>query len=291
MNAFICHTLMMLEDVGMSVEYPHIQHITVDENGKCAIHSNLSLMQGKRVSIEQNTRLKFLILFVLLDAHLDATYPKMEGESYHKKCENIPDESEYDFILKQVFRVAKVIRNALVHNQSLFCITSNGVHVDYKRGKSHFCLNMSREAFNDLLTAIVMYIKGDMGKGNYFLGIVRSIYTDIRTGITQFEDEFSRMLEPSREGIKLNWRMRQFVQNPPYNCISDVIRFIYEVNKIPRGEGADSPYYEINPDFCIIYKNEKFLVPREALDHELSIKKYDLITDWKKEDSWPPNNM
>ncbi|HFT8168084.1 TPA: hypothetical protein ACU9Z1_005724 [Pseudomonas aeruginosa] len=216
MNMFIHHTLTMLEDAGMSTRYPEIRHITLDENGRSTVHSHHSLIQGKRVSIEQNQQMKFLMLFTLLDFHVDAVYPELEGKSYRQKYLNLPVQGDYNLVLSQLFRVAKVIRNALVHNQSSFAMTDGHVSVGYARDQQHFCLKMSWEAFKDFLTAIIMYVRGDMGKGSYFLGIMRSVYASILAGITQFNDEFGSVLAQPTAGIKMKRRLRQVVLHPPY---------------------------------------------------------------------------
>lgn len=235
-------------------------------------------MHGKRVSIEQNPQMKFMMLFALLDFYVDATYPDMEGKGYREKYKNLPAQGDFNLILRQLFRVAKVIRNALVHNLSSFAIADGHVNVDYKRGKEHFSLKMSMEAFTDFHTAIVMYIKGDMGKGNYFLGIMRAIYANILAGITHFNDEFGSTLEQLSAGIRMKPCVRQVVLHPPYETSGGVLRFAIAERQIPAWEGMD---------LYIVHNGEEFLIPREALDEDLSIAERDLIADWKREGSFP----
>lgn len=236
MSWFIHHTLMMLEDAGMSIRYPEIRRVTLDEQGKSTMHRHVSLMHGKRVSIEQNPQMKFMMLFALLDFYVDATYPDMEGKGYREKYKNLPAQGDFNLILRQLFRVAKVIRNALVHNLSSFAIADGHVNVDYKRGKEHFSLKMSMEAFTDFHTAIVMYIKGDMGKGNYFLGIMRSIYAKIQAGITHFNDEFGSTLEQLSAGIRMKPCVRQVVLHPPMKPVARYFALPLRSAKFQRGK-------------------------------------------------------
>lgn len=278
MSMFIHHTLMMLEDAGMSIKYPEIRHITLDENGNGKMHAHYSLIQGRRVSVEQNQQMKFLMLFTLLDFHVDASYPELEGKGYREKYENLPTQGDYNLILRQLFRVAKVIRNALVHNQSSCVLSEGKVSVDYRHGKHHFCLNMSWEEFQDFQTAIVMYVRGDMGKGSYFMGIMRSMYASILAGITQFNDELGSALEQPTAGIKMKRHVRQIVMHPPYETCGDALRFPCAARETPEWEGLD---------LYIVRNDKEFLVPREALDEELSITECDLIADWKREGHYP----
>ncbi|WP_395757097.1 hypothetical protein [Achromobacter sp. EB05] len=278
MSMFIHHTLMMLEDAGMSIKYPQICHITLDEDGRGRMHAYHSLIQGRRVSVEQNQQMKFLMLFTLLDFHVDASYPKLEGKGYREKYESLPAQGDYNLILRQLFRVAKVIRNALVHNQSSFDISEGKFSVDYRRGKHHFCLSMSWEEFQDFQTAIIMYVKGDMGKGSYFMGIMRSMYASILAGITQFNDEFGSAFEQPTTGIKMKRHVRQIVMHPPYETRDDRLHFPSAARETPEWEGLD---------LYIVRNDKEFLVPREALDEDLSLTEHDLIADWKREGHYP----
>lgn len=282
MSMFIQHTLMMLEDAGMSIRYPEIRKVTLNEQGMSTIYSRHCLMQGKRVSIEENPQMKFMMLFALLDFYVDATYPEMEGKGYREQYENLPTQGDFNLILSQLFRVAKVIRNALVHNLSSFAIDGAHVRVDYKRGKNHFSLKMSMKAFRDFHTAIIMYIKGDMGKGNYFLGIMRSIYAQILAGITHFNDEFGSSVEQPSGGIRMKPRVRQVVLHPPYETSSKAFRFAIAELQISAWEGMD---------LYIVHNGDEFLIPREALDENLSITERDLIANWKREGHFPQVKM
>lgn len=279
MSTFIHHTLMMLEDAGMSIEYPIIRHITPDKDGNNTMHAKHSCLQGRRVSVEQNQQMIFLMLFTLLDFHVDASNPGLRDKGYREKYVSLPAQGDYNLILRQLFRVAKVIRNALVHNRSSFVISDDQVSVDYKRGKIHFRLNMSRDAFKDFHSAIAMYVRGDMGKGSYFLGIMRSMYASILAGITQFDDEDKCKFDQPTAGIKMKWQVRQIVLHPPYETCGDALRFPSAARQIAEWEGMD---------IYIVRSGEEFLVPLEALDENLSITKHDLITNWKREGHYPP---
>jgi len=279
MSMFIHHTLMMLEDAGMSIRYPEIGHITLDKDGKRTTIYYSHIMSGSRVSIEKNQRMKFLMLFTLLDFHVDSTHPELEGKSYRQKYLNLPIQGDYNLILRQLFRMAKIVRNSLIHNQSSFAIADGHISVDYTHHQQQFCLKMSWEAFNDFHTAIVMYVKGDMGKGNYFLGIMRSVYASILAGITQFNDEFGDALEQPMTGIKMKRYVRQVILHPPYEKFDDALRF-------PGAAFQIAEWEEI--DLYFIHNGMEYLLPREALDKNLSITEHDLISNWKREGHYPP---
>lgn len=278
MSQFIHHTLMMLEDVGMSIRYPEIRHVTLEEGGKSTVHMSLFTRLGTRVSIEQNPQMKFMMIFALLDFHIDATHPDMEGKSYKKKYENLPATGDFDLILRQLFRVAKVVRNALVHKPSAFSVSEGSVAVGYTYGNTSFSVKMSAEALTNFYTMIVMYLKADMGNGSYFLGIIRSIYWNFLAGLGSFSDEFGSSLEQPSAGTIIKPHVRQVFLNPKHKAENARIHIIIPEKKIQEREGMD---------FQISYDGDDFLIPSEALDSDFSISEHDLVSNWKRVGRFP----
>lgn len=272
--SFIHHSLMLLEDAGMSVGYPDIDWIT--QGGKQS--SFISALQGRRVSIEQNQQLKLMMIFSLLDFHVDTMHPGMEGKSYRQKYMDLPVSGDYDLMLRELFRVAKMMRNALVHNPSSFSIANKHVNIDYTHGKTNFRVKMSLEALAGFYTAIVMYLKGDMGRGNYFLGIMRSIYSNMLLGIKVFNDDFDNALKVPSSGIKMKWHTRFVHSNPQHQISEGRIHILAPNRKLQPWEGLD---------FHITRNGDDFLIPREALSEDLSISELDLINNWKREGHFP----
>ncbi|VFR32081.1 hypothetical protein AMP9_2606 [plant metagenome] len=272
--SFIHQSLTLLEDAGMSVGYPNIHWIAQDGRQS----SFFSAIQGNRGSIEQNQHLKLVMIFSLLDFHVDTMHPGMEGKSYRQKYADLPINGDYDRMLRELFRVAKVMRNALVHNPSSFSIANKHVNIDYTHGKTNFRLEMSLEALAGFYTSIVMYLKGDMGRGNYFLGIMRSIYSNMLLGIKVFNDDFGNTLEAPSSGIKMKWHTRLVHSNPQHQISDGRIHILAPNRELQPWEGLD---------FHIARNGDDFLIPREALNEDLSISELDLINNWKREGHFP----
>jgi hypothetical protein len=242
MNSFIHLTLMMLEDVGMFVRYPDVRQVTLDEDGKSTVHMSFSSMVGTRVNIEQNQPMKFMIIFALLDFYVDTSHPGMEGLSFSQKYKHLPSHGDFELIFRQLFRMAKLIRNSLVHNSSSFGIGDGHLDVDYTFRGTNFCLNMSTEALIDFYTAIVMFIKGDLGKGDYFLGIMRAIYRNILAGTKRFSDESGSELEECSDGLEIKPYVREIFTNPSYEISKGVIRFTTPKGKNLEWQPTAHPY-------------------------------------------------
>jgi len=177
------------------------------------------------VNIQHNPQLEFMMLFSMLDFYIDSKHPELEGNSFSQKCKKLPTDCDLDLILMQLYRIAKIIRNALIHNQSAASFSNSYLVIDYTHNNRTFSLKMSRIAYDDFRTAIVMYLRQDMGRGNYFLGIIRSVYDDILAGVINFNDELSNKLEHCSSGLRLNRRLRERILNPNYDKDSGLLRF------------------------------------------------------------------
>jgi len=174
MSQFIHHALMLLEDAGMSVRYPDIHRITREADGTSSRLISRSGMQGRRVSIEQNPQMKFMMMFALLDAHVDATDPALEGLTYRQKYQRMPAADDAAMMLRELFRLAKLIRNTLVHHPSAFRLETGQLRISYLHKNTAFALTMSDMALRHFYTALQMILRGDLGTGNYFDGTMRS---------------------------------------------------------------------------------------------------------------------
>src|SRR3546814_3073119 len=97
---------------------------------------------------------------------------------------------------------------------------------------TNFSVNISPSVLNDFYTAVVMYIKGDMGKGSYFVGIVRSIYWNFLAGTNSFFDEFGNSLEESTVGIKIKPYVRQIFVNPRHEIKDGLVRILIPERKV-----------------------------------------------------------
>jgi len=270
---------MLLEDCGMSIRYPEIRHVEIDSTGKRTVNMTFSCLAGRRVSIEQNQQMKFLMMFALFDLHIDSNHPQLEGKSFSQKYKSLPRENDYNLILRELYRVSKVIRNSLVHNPSSFKILNGYLDVNYSFKETNFRVKISLDSLNSFYTSLVMYIKGDLGKGNYFLGILRSIYREILEGMSEFADEFEYVLCTPSGGLEILPHVREVILKPEYIITNDYLQIKVNETRAPEWQGTD---------FYLVHEEKDILVPKEALDQELKINRRALLDDWKYEGSFPP---
>ncbi|NWO07305.1 MAG: hypothetical protein HLX50_16925 [Alteromonadaceae bacterium] len=281
MNSFIYHAIMMLEDIGMSVGYPDFHHATVNNDGSKKVYMKICDRIGNRVSIEQNQKMKFMMIFAIFDVYIDSCYPELEGLSFSQKYKNIPSDNDMDLMLGQLFRIAKVIRNSIIHSPSSFEFSNSNLNVEYEFRGTNFFVELSFDALNTFYTAIVMYTKGDLGTGNYFLGIMRYVFSNIISGVSRFSDEFGTELKHPDCGIKIKPYLREVVMNTEYELKDGEVKINVDESKLSEWQGAD---------FYIERNGEDFLVPIEALRSDLTIEEASLMSKWRYEGSFPPLN-
>lgn len=271
MSQFIHHTLMLLEDAGMSVRYPDIHRITREADGTSSRLMGRSALHGRRVSVEQNPQMKFMMMFALLDAHIDAGDPALEGLTYRQKYLRLPATDDAATVLRELFRVAKLIRNTLVHHPSAFRIEVGQIQITYQYSNTAFTLTMSDMALRHFYTALQMVLRGDLGTGNYFDGIMRSLYAEVVYGIYAFSDDFGTELTAPPLGLRIQPHTRQLHLNPQYESRDGRVFFLGPAEPRPALEGMD---------FYLARAGEQYLVPVEALDGAHSIAEVALQRDW-----------
>jgi len=155
------------------------------------------------------------------------------------------------------------------------------INVEYEFRGTNFFVELSFDALNTFYTAIVMYTKGDLGTGNYFLGIMRYIFSNIISGVSRFSDEFGTELRHPDCGIKIKPYLREVVMNTEYELKDGEVKINFDESKLSEWQGAD---------FYIERNGEDFLVPIEALRSDLTIEEASLMSKWRYEGSFPPLN-
>lgn len=256
----------------MSVRYPDIHRITREEDGTSSRLIQRFAPQGRRVSVEQNPQMKFMIMFALLDAHVDTADPALEGLSYHQKYLRLPAADDASIMLRELFRLAKLIRNTLVHHPSAFRIEAGQLRITYQRKNAAFTLTMSDMALRHFYTALQMVLRGDLGTGNYFDGTMRSLYAEVVHGIHAFSDEFGTALIAPPPGLRIQPHTRQLHLNPEHESHDGRVFF--------AAAAAPRPAWE-SMDFYLIRAGQQYLVPVEALDSAHSIAEVALLRDWQ----------
>lgn len=287
MNSYLINGLNILTQSGMMIEYPNITNQILNQDNKHIYYDEAKYGTEPLTSIESNPQLKFLILFSMLDYFIDVKYPDQIGKSFSNKYNGIKRVDDYTTMLSQIFRISKIIRNTLIHNPSLFVRGEKEISVQYEFKGTDILLKITYKAFQLLNTAIFMFVKGDLGKGNYFLGIMRSIYDNILSGILEYSDEFTKktnkvnniksLLLP-KDNFQILYKEREVIHQPNYKKVDDFLIFSIDKVRLTHPEKVD---------LLLIHDNITYLLPFKALDSECKISESNLIENWIKEGNFP----
>jgi hypothetical protein len=192
--SLINDTLFLLHRMGMESQLIKFKNIEFEEDGTETHTIGASLIDNANIRIENSPRVKCLLVFFLLDSWIDTTFPDLEGQSYRYKYTHLPINHGNNLIIREVFRISKLLRNTLIHSPSQFIFKNEILTIDYLFKNTRHTLTVPVMILNLLYSLITMYIKEE-NKNEYFQGVVRYVYMDILNGIKCFSDDFDIPLE------------------------------------------------------------------------------------------------
>ncbi|WP_405077634.1 hypothetical protein [Pectobacterium versatile] len=272
---FIGSTLMLLEDAGLRLNRPDFTKIELYEDGKRCEKGDMSCRLGRRVHIEHNPKAKFLLIFSMFDFYIDSKYPELEGKSYSHKYKKLPDENDFDLIIKELFRIAKVIRNSLVHTPSKFEFQQGRLNINYSFNNVDFSFKIPVDSLTDVYTLIIMFIERRNNETEYFIRIARYMYKNIINDIEEFSDEFKHKLRLANGLLTLVPYQRFRVLKTKFEVNEGVLK-ITESKNIKNHIKSHQSY-----DFCVELGEDVYIIPLEELDDDFSISINEL-TPWKQ---------
>lgn len=252
MNDYITSTITAIEDLGAHRLITDVRHIELEPDGRRTVGYFSFCALGTRTNIESNKHLKFLMIFSIFDAYVDSFYSLPEGLTFKLKYQSIQENSNLDTCTKHLYRLAKIVRNSLVHNPSKIDFT-NGINISYSYKNSPVILNISEygcQLFDEMILRVVSR-KVKSTRGEAYL---TAMHNDLIKEVTNLKDEFNDSLAPL-SGLELNWRVRNLIKNPDVVIDDDWVH----MKTIPRHD-------DYTLDYRIEIKGVKCEVPAEVLD-------------------------
>lgn len=270
-NDFILSTINFLERTNLRVHLPGFREVELTE-GKKNIKIELCSYLGQ-ADIESNIILTTTIFFTLLDSYLDVKYPTLEGLSFAAKYRNLPSSNDYDVILKEIFRVLKIFRNATVHSKSAITRNNDRIIVAYNHNGRLFHLEINEMCVELIYTVILLIIEDNNYCPIHRIGMLRKYFNDIKANIFSISDEFGNQnLQNINNGVVLKWRVRYLLTNPEFSV--DKENGIIKVNRF------DYSYDSYSADYLIDIEGIKYILPDEILDNNGEIIIQD-IAQWE----------
>ncbi|GIP20660.1 hypothetical protein [Paenibacillus sp. J22TS3] len=264
-EAFIKQTISMLEKSDIRIHQPDFRKVVFEDEKKHTVFIEVSDVLYGRSNLSDNLILQLMIFFGILDAKIDSLYPELENDKFEAKFSRLPESNDQELILKQLFRILKLFRNVAVHKRDAVSIENNTITCNSGIKK----LVISKLGLELIYSVIFMLLNPLDKNEEYFIGILRQYYDDIKGAVFSFKDAAGEGLPELSNGIRLKWSVRYQVDNPSYEV---------DENYLTIKNPYDTGYEWYGVDYFI--DGGSFVLPGEALNSDNQISISDLQA-WK----------
>jgi hypothetical protein len=273
---YISSCMGFLKSVSHDIQLVEIMDLELKPDNTGCIHMQIvdSIFAGR---IKIPSLLEISIYFMVFDSYIESKNQSLEGLSFRQKYISLPQNTNLEKIIAQIYRILKVCRNAIVHSMSSIVNDGNCLLINYVNEKTgtNFRLKVSFKGIKIIKNFILNYLIYQKSRYSnlYKEYLFNSFYNDIIQEIYDFNDEDNKLVNIDSRSIC------RFIR---YNCCT--IKFTVDddmiVFNIPDGFN-DSIKYPI--DIYIEYGKIKYIIPIEITNSLKSIKISELYM-WKEQD-------
>ncbi|MFT9820715.1 hypothetical protein [Lysinibacillus sp. NPDC056185] len=228
--------------------------------------------------ISDNLILQIIDIFSTLDAKIDIDFPNLQGKSFRYKYIHLPNSSDEEIILKECYRLFKLLRNAATHSMNSITISNDDIVAEYDFNHTNFHLKITSLGISYLFTYVLEpFNSNSLYTQNFFRAFNRELYDLLKQEVSTFSDDFGTELNSISSNLKLRRGVRNYIVNPSYEISNETSKLkittpyikhaIYE-----KDYGVDY--------FIKIPESNKYLIPDEVLNDQYEIKLTNL-QDWK----------
>ena len=262
---FIEQTLRILEHIDLSIHFPEIYDVMM-EDGKRRMYVVLEGGSGG-LRIRDNFVLQSMIFFGLMDAHLDIRNPELEGNSFADKYKKLSDADDSGIMAREIYRLLRILRNAAIHSRTAISLDERNIEATTNDSK----LNLRTSGLGLIYTFVLLLIQRNNYGDEYKTSLLRTYYDDIRQAIVLLEDKTGSHLADTSAGPRLKRIVRYRVQNAVFQEDGDnqILRIKKYTVKAPEAAARDYEY-------IVNMNNSCYLIPNEVLDETGRIKLEDI---------------
>jgi len=204
------------------------------------------------------------IIFSMLDLLLEMQ-GTITGESFKKRCKSLgatATSTDDIIILEYVYRILRLIRNAVIHNISSITISGHIIEINDSSFSPKLSLKISKENLEKVLQIAVSFSCGLPDNlrtlpDSYIEGVFASIY-DKLIGEVIIQDDMRHTPYQLSTSIRIGIPLREQHLDTKYdvNC-----------NQFIRIKKPNRSYVQENlVDYIFEYNGKKYIVPFEMLD-------------------------
>ena len=211
-------------------------------------------------------------VFRLLDIFIDTKYPNLGGQTFSRKYQNLPSSTCREIILKELYRIMKLIRNAVVHPHSSLYISDNTINISYNYKNTNFQLATGK--LNLVYTLSVLLVKYVGCEAKYIDGFLCGYYNEIFSNIRISDENGSSLHSLPLQCSAFTKRIRNIVLDPEIYFRNNHIRITFF--DLPEQETAYSTC-----DYLVSLNGQYYIVPEEILSQLNGLISRESLKDWE----------
>lgn len=201
------------------------------------------------------------------------TVEEMENLKFQEKLEKFNSRNDCDIILKNIYKIFLIIRNANEHAKSSIQIKNNTISINRKR----ISLKISIYGYNLLCSSIEFLFLNKNFPPKYLTTIIANYYNSAKKEIILFEKYGKKESLDLHDldnipSVNINFRNIYIIEN--FSMKSN--KLFFEVNKLIINAINNNQAF----DFYLAKNDSFYIVPSEFLDYNLSID-IDLLNEFK----------
>ncbi len=201
----------------------------------------------------------FPLFFSCLDSFIDSENQNLVGRTFKEKHDNMRQNSEFDKVIKETYRILIIIRNISSHDINS-CIFNNKININYNFGKTNFILDMNEKGLKLIYGLILTLI--NESQFNYF-------------GIPKYKDGvylyYNNLIKNEINSLKDDKKTVQFSHTTPIRYARDILldaEFQIVGNHLKFDYSLSD---ECMINFCIKYIGNEYIIPQEILDNNYEL--------------------
>ncbi len=263
--------------------FPAIDICDSDDNETLFLSTNMKMSisdSSTSNNILTNERKYYNLLDVLVDNILPNS---LRGKSLAERYKKLSSGTDSEIILKEIYRVMKIVRNAAEHERDSINIDENNNYsISYTYRRTLFELKIKQDKLVYIFMIILIFANLENKINSYILGFLRTYYDIIRE-VLSIKDEFVSSLPHlhsiTEEGLRLKAIRRSRVVKPIYWIEDNFLKI--KRKKMPRGDNINFPEY------LVLINNKLYLIPEEILisdEDKIGKIKISKISEWEYDD-------
>ena len=196
-------------------------------------------------------------------------YPELQGQTFKFKYENLPQGSDEEIILRESYRIFKILRNAATHSMDSITIINDRIMAQYNFRNTCFELSITQTGLSFLFTYIIeLFTTNNIYTQNHIKAFNCELFNLLKNEISSVKDEFGEGIFPISNTLRLKRWVRYYIENPSFEIKEE------HLLKITSPYELKSEFEkEYGVDYLVkLNKNDLYLIPGEVLNNNYELE-------------------